>query len=469
MNVTETRSEGLSREFQIDVTAAEIDERVITKLEGMKGQIHIKGFRPGKAPVSYLKKAYGKSLRGEIVQELITETSSQALEERDLRAAQQPKIDFVAPVEDTIEQGANLSYKMEVELMPDFEPVDFATIKIEKPVAQATDEDITQALENIAEQQKAYEPKDGAAEDGDQVNINFIGRIDGEAFEGGSANDMPLVLGSGRFIPGFEEQLLGAKAGDDVTVKVSFPDDYQVDTLKGKAAEFETHVNEVGSPKTPEINDELASKLGVENLETLKGMLKERIERDLGQFSRERMKRALLDKLDELHDFELPQGMVDGEFDQIWHQLGHAMEHEGKTWDDEDQSEDEAREEYKKIAERRVRLGLLLGEIGRKNDIQVTQDELTGAIAERARQFPGQEQQVYKFYTENPQALNEVQAPLFEDKVIDYIAELAEITEVTVSKDELMKDPDEEAAETEKPEKKPAKKTKAKAKKADAE
>lgn len=469
MNVTETRSEGLSREFQIDVTAAEIDERVITKLEGMKGQIHIKGFRPGKAPVSYLKKAYGKSLRGEIVQELITETSSKALEERDLRAAQQPKIDFVAPVEDTIEQGTDLSYKMEVELMPDFEPVDFSTLKIEKPVAEATDDDIAQALDNIAEQQKTYETKDGPAEDGDQVKINFVGRIDGEPFEGGSADDMPLVLGSGHFIPGFEEQLMGAKAGDDINVKVSFPDDYQVAELKGKAAEFETHVNEVGNPQTPEISDELATKLGVESLDALKGMLKERIERDLGQYSRERMKRTLLDKLDELHDFELPQGMVDGEFDQIWHQLGHAMEHEGKTWEDEDQTEDEAREEYKKIAERRVRLGLLLGEIGRKNDIQVTQDELTGAIAERARQFPGQEQQVYKFYTENPQALNEVQAPLFEDKVIDYIAELAEITEVTVSKDELMKDPDEEAAEEKETKKKPAKKTKAKAKKDDAE
>lgn len=444
MDVTETHSEGLAREFQITVSAAEIDERMTTKLEGMKDTIHLKGFRPGKAPISFLKKTYGKSLRSEIIQEIVNESSTKTLEERELRAAQMPKIDFESEVEDVIEKGTDLAFKLAVELMPEFEPMDFSTLTVSKPVAEASEEDVQESLENMAENQKIYPAKDGKAEDGDQVKIDFVGSIDGEEFEGGKADDMPLILGSGAFIPGFEEQLMGCKADDDITVKVKFPDDYGVEHLKGKDAEFAVHVNEVGSPEIPEINDELAKKVGLESLDDLKSNIKERIEAEFGRFSREKMKRDILDKLDEAHDFELPPGMVQAEFDQVWGQVTQGMEQQGKSFEDEGQSEEDARKEYMEIAERRVRLGLLLGEVGRKNEITVTQDELGRAIGERARQFPGQEEMVYKFYTENQQAIAEIQAPLFEDKVIDFIVELAKVEETKVSKDELLKDPDED-------------------------
>jgi len=441
MQVTETIAEGLSREFKIVIEANELEERLMTRLEEVKEQINLKGFRPGKVPVSYLKKTHGKSIMTEVIQETISTTTQDALKERDLRAAMQPKIDLPEEIDDVIDGKAALNITMSVELMPDFEPMDLAKIKLEHEIAEVTDEDADEALEEIASQQLIYKPRKAGskAKDGDQVTMDFVGRIDGEEFEGGSAKAFPLVLGSSQFIPGFEEQLVGAKGGDELDVKVSFPETYQVAELAGKPAIFTVSIKDIAAPEAPKIDDDLAKQLGLENLEQLKDAVKGRILQDFGQLSRSKLKRNLLDILDEAHDFELPPGMVSTEFDQIWQQVTNSA--------DQDESEvvadtEEGRAEYRTIAERRVRLGLLLAEIGTKNNIVVSQDELGRALSEQTRQFPGQEKQIYEFYQQNPQALEQIRAPIFEDKVVNFIFEMAEIKERRVTRDELEADPD---------------------------
>ncbi len=445
MEVTETRSDGLSREFQIVVPAGDLEERLTKHLESIRGQVHLKGFRPGKVPVSHLKKTYGKSVMGEIIQETVNEFSTKTLEDRELRPAQTPKIDLEGEVEEVVEGKTDLTFKMAVELMPDFQPVDTAKLKLERPVAEVTDGDLQEALDQLAEQQKIFKPraKTAAAKDGDQVQIDFVGTVDGEEFDGGKAEDLPLVLGSGSFLPGFEDQLVGAKTGEERDINVEFPSEYTAKELAGKPALFKVAVKEVAEPEKAKIDDELATKLSLENLAQLKETLTGRIEQDLAQLSRERLKRNLLDALDEAHTFELPQGMVEQEFNQIWDQVTGDLEKDGKSFEDEGETEDEAREEYQSIAERRVRLGLVLAEIGRLNNIQISDDELGRAVQERARQFPGQEQQIFDFYTKNPQALTQIRAPLFEDKVVDFITELAEVKDQKVTREELMADPDE--------------------------
>lgn len=465
MQVTETRSEGLTKEFKIVVTASDLDARLSEHLETLKGQIQLKGFRPGKVPVSYLRKAYGKSAMGEVIQKTVEEASSKAIEEHALKPAQAPKIDLDGEIEEVVEGKADLAITMAVELMPEFEPADVSKLKLERPVADVTDEETNKALDDLADQQKSFKPrgKTAKAKDGDQLSIDFIGSVDGEEFEGGKGESLPLVLGSGSFIPGFEEQLTGAKTDDKVTVNVTFPEDYSAKNLAGKAAEFAVTVREVAAPEKAAVNDELATKLGLESLEKLRELVEGRIKEDFTRASRDKLKRHLLDALDELHSFELPPGLVTTEFDQVWGQVTADLEKSGTSFEDEGETEESARADYLKIAERRVRLGLVLAEIGQQNKIDVTEQEITRALSEQARQYPGQEQQVYEFYTKNAQALAQIRAPLFEDKVIDFIVELADVTEKKVSRDELFADPEEKAGKDKKVKAKSKPKSKKKA------
>lgn len=444
MDVTEKSAEGLDRQFSVRVPAEELDEKLTARLSELKGQVHLKGFRKGKAPVSYLKKLYGKGVMSEIVQEIVTETTQKAFSERDLQPAMQPHPHFHSDMDAVMAGGTDLEYEVHAEILPDFEPADVAQLKLTKPVADIPDEDLDEALQRIADQQVTYAArgKTAKAKDGDMVTADFVGRVGGEEFEGGKGEKVDIVLGSNSFIPGFEEQLVGAKTGEGVTVKLSFPDDYGAADLAGKEAEFDVHVHEVKAPEKVAIDDELAKKVGLESLEELKTRVKERISADYKQLSRAHVKRALLDKLDAAHDFDLPKSMVNAEFDQIWRQVQSAELDE----EDKEKSEDELKEEYRKIAERRVRLGLVLAEIGKRAEVSVPNEELQRHLIETARSYPGQEKEVLEFYQNNPQAMQQLRAPLFEERVVDYVLERAEVTEKTVSKEKLMEDPEGEDA-----------------------
>ncbi len=438
MNVTEVSAEGLKHELKITLPAAEIAAKVDAKIAEVKDQIKLPGFRPGKVPEQVVKQRFGDSLLNEVFQEVLQNAMQTTLEERELRPAMQPDLDFgegfTGPKE-----GEDVEFTIKLETLPDVPELDFSTVTLEKQVAEVSDEEVQKRLQQLADGQRSFEDRDegAAAETNDQVNIDFVGTVDGEAFEGGSAEGVNLVLGSNSFIPGFEDQLVGVKVGDEPEVKVTFPEDYQAEHLAGNDAVFACKVNAVQSPMDTVIDDEFAKNFGMENLEELTGRLKEQVEGEFGSFSREKLKRDLLDQLDGAMKFEVPEGLLDAEFHQIWHQFEHQMEHESKTFDDMEKSEDEYKEEYKTIAERRVRLGLALAEIGRKANIEVTQEELTQAIFQQARNFPGQEQQVFEFYSKDPQAAAQLRAPLIEEKVVDYVLELATVTEKTVTEEEL--------------------------------
>ncbi len=449
MQVTVTNADGLKRELKIQVPAQDLEARLGVKLEEMKNQVRLKGFRPGKVPVSHLRKTFGKQVMGEIIQETVGESSQKALADEALRPAFQPSIDLEGEIQEVMDGKADLTFKMSFEVVPAFELADFSKVSVERLVAEVKDADIDEALKRLAENQKNFEPRaDGAAaENGDLLTVDFVGKIDGVAFDGGSAEDANLELGSARFIPGFEEQLVGAKAGEEKTVNVTFPAEYGAEHLAGKDAVFEVKVKEVKAPAEVTVDDELAKRFGFDTLDKLREALAEQIKSDYTRMSRSHMKRAMLDKLDELHDFELPPTMVEQEFEQIWQQFEHELSHQKKTAADLDEPEEDVKAEYRKIAARRVRLGLLLAEVGEKNSISVTEQELNQALAERARQFPGQERQLYQYYQQNPQAVQELRAPIFEDKVIDFIAELADVQDKTVSRDELFADPDAEEPE----------------------
>ncbi len=440
MEVTEKSAEGLDRHFQVKVPASELNDKLSAKLAEIKGRVHLKGFRKGKAPVSYLKKLYGKGVMSEIVQELVTETTEKAFSERDLKPATQPHHDFPENMDAVIEGNADLEYDVRAEILPEFEPADVAGMKLVKPVAEVPKKDIDETLQRIADQQTTYaaKAKTVKAEEKDQLVIDFVGKIDGEPFEGGKGDGFELVLGAGQFIPGFEDQLVGAKTGDDVEVKVTFPEDYHAKELAGKEAVFDVAVSEVRGPEAVAIDDELAKKVGLESLDDLTARVTEQIETEYKQLSRGHVKRALLDKLDEAHDFDLPNGMVDAEFDQIWRQVESADLDE----EDKDKSEDELKAEYRKIAERRVRLGLVLAEIGQRAEVTVPNEDLQRQLINTARSYPGQEKEVLEFYQKNPAAMQQLRAPLFEEKVVDYILERAEVTEKNVSKEKLMEDPE---------------------------
>ncbi|MGE0583979.1 MAG: trigger factor [Flavobacteriaceae bacterium] len=443
MQVSETLNEGLKRELKITIPANELDRRLNGRLEQLKDKVRIPGFRPGKVPVAHLKRVYGRSVMAEVIQESVDEASRQALEERQEKPALQPQISFSEDekeVESVISGKTDLAYSMAFEVLPDFEVKDFSNLKLEKVSAEVSDREIDESLEQIARQNRPFDPKDGAAEEGDRLIFDYLGKIDGVPFEGGADTDSQIVIGSKAFIPGFEEQLVGMKAGDEKTITVTFPDPYQAAHLAGKEATFDVAVKEVATPGESPIDDELAKKLGLESLDALKSAIREQISKEFENHSRERLKRQLLDALDEAYSFDLPQALVDQEFEQIWNQATGEMERAGRSFADEETTEEDAREEYRKIAVRRVRLGLLLSKIGEDGEVQVTDEETNKAMIETLRQYPGQEQQVWEFYQKNPQAVASLRAPLFENKVVDYIVSKADVTEKKVSREELYHD-----------------------------
>ncbi|MCX5479479.1 trigger factor [Kaistia geumhonensis] len=446
MQVTETLSEGLKRELKIVVPAADLDSRLSARLEELKGQVRLNGFRPGKVPTAHLRRLYGKSAMAEIVQNILNETARKTLEERGERAAMQPS--FALP-EDEAEAGEvldgkkDLSYTMTYEVLPSFELGDFAGIKIDRPIAEVTDEEVDAEVAKLARDSADFATKDGAAENGDRVTISYVGKIDGEPFEGGADENGQVTIGSGRFIPGFEDQLIGAKVGEERVLNVTFPENYGAKHLAGKAATFDVTVKDVAAPVAATVDDEWAKKFGLESLEKLRETMREQMQGQLGSATRTKIKRQLLDKLDELHSFELPPTMVEQEFENVWNQVTQDLQRSGRTFEDENTTEEAAKADYRKIAERRVRLGLVLSEIGEGAKIQVTDEELQRALVDRIRQFPGQEKEVYEFYRSNPEALASLRAPIFEEKVVDHVLGLADITDRTVSREELLKDEEE--------------------------
>jgi trigger factor len=452
MQVTETAREGLKRTLQVVVGQAELSERFASRLDELRDRVQIKGFRRGKVPVAHLKKLYGKSLMQEVMEQTLNDTSAQAIKDRNERPAQQPKVELVDFNEETFEKIASgqsdLAYSMEFEVLPPIPLADLKTLKLEKLVADVDDEALDKALANLAERNTAYDVEEGrVASGGDLVALNFVGKIDGEAFEGGSAEGQSLVIGKKQFIPGFEEGLIGLKAGDEKVITATFPAEYPVAALAGKTAEFDVKVTAVSKARTPAVDEDFAKGVGAESLEQLRGFISEQIKREYDQASRQKLKRELLDAVDAAHTFELPASLVDFEFNNIWTQLENNLKATNKTFADEGKTEDEARAEYRKIAERRVRLGLVIGEIGEKNNLQVSQDELRRSLVEQARRYPGQEKQVYEYYEKTPGALAELRAPIFEDKVIDFVIDEAKPTEKKVTRDELLKAVEEATAQ----------------------
>ena len=439
MEVTETKVEGLSRSYQVRVTASELQQKLDARIKEMQPQMNLKGFRPGKVPASHIKKMFGKSIMGEMIEKLVQETNQKAIEDADVRPASEPAVKLEGEMDKVLDGEADLSYELNLDVMPEFEPVDPAELEIERPVADVPDEELEEALSTLAENNQRFEPrgKTAKARDGDAVVLDYLGKIEDEPFEGGAAEDATIVLGQGRFIPGFEEQLVGVKTNEEKELNVSFPEDYPAPDLAGKEAVFEVKVKEVRKPETPEIDDEFAKGLGLEGLDQLKEMMTGQLEGNYTQASRAKAKRKLLDILDEKHDFGLPPGMVEQEFNQIWAQV--EQEKEAGRLDEEEaaKSEDELKSDYRKIAERRVRLGLVLAEIGRKADVQISEQEVQQALIAEARRYPGQEREVVEFFQKNPSAMAQLRAPIYEEKVVDHILETAKVTDVTVDKDEL--------------------------------
>ncbi len=443
MQINETVNEGLKREIEVTIPASEMMEKRNAKLMDLKDKVRINGFRPGKVPLSHVTKLYGKSAMGELVNETIDQNTKAILAERAEKAAQQPKVEMTedeAEAEEILAGNKDFQFTISYEVIPPFDVADFTDIKLERPVVEVSEAEVTEQIERIADSNRTYEAKKGKAADKDRVTMDYLGKIDGEPFDGGKDEGATLVLGSNTFIPGFEEQLIGLKAGDDKVVKVTFPEEYGAAHLAGKEAEFDVTVHEVAKPADLAIDDELAKTLGLDSLDKLKEIVSEQISGQYAQQTRQKVKRQLLDILDEKHQFDLPEGMVEQEFNNIWTQITNDLEQAGKSFEDEDTTEEKAREDYMKLAKRRVRLGLVLAEIGDKAEIKVTDDELQRALMQQVQQYPGQEQQVYEFFRSNPDAVGGLRAPIFEEKVVDHILESAEVTDKTVSKEELMAD-----------------------------
>ncbi|WP_085908231.1 trigger factor [Kiloniella majae] len=475
MQVTETNADNLKREFTVVVPANDIDAKIDSRLVELSSQVKLPGFRPGKVPMKLMKQRYGKSVMGEVLEALVNETSQEVISERSLRPAMQPKIEVTS-----FDDGKDLEYSIAFEIIPDIEPMDFAKLNLEKLSVDVPAEEVDDSLGRIAENHKTTQPlkRKRKAKEGDVVTIDFKGTVGGEALPGMAGDDFKLELGSGQFIPGFEEQVVGANIDDDITVNVTFPEGYGNEKLSGQDAVFEVKVKDIEETVAAEIDDALAEKLGEENLEKLKERVAEQVKAEYDRIAHSHLKREVLDQLADNHDFDVPEAMVEAEFDGIWKQI-EADKEQGKL-DEEDaaKSEDELKAEYQDIAVRRVRLGLLLSEVGGKNEIDVTQEELNAALLQEARNYPGQEQAVFEFYQKNPQALANLRAPVFEDKVVDFIVDLAKVTEKSISPDDLRKQieaenaavskkkPAKKAAAKKAPAKKPAKK--AAAKKADA-
>jgi trigger factor len=447
MQVTETLNEGLKHEFQISVPASDLDAKADAKLVDLKDKVRLNGFRPGKVPVSHLKKVYGRSVMAETIDQTIRDANTQIFTERGFRLATEPKITMpteAKEVEELLSGKTDLTYTVAIEVVPPIQLADFKSFNVEKPVVDVTDADVDEAVKRIADQSRPYTAKsEGAkAENGDRVTINFKGTIDGTPFDGGTGEAIQVVIGTGQFIPGFEEQLIGLGVGEIRTLKVPFPKNYASEKLAGQPAEFETTATAVEAPGETKIDDEFAKTLGLESLDKLKEAARERLSAEFAGAIRQRVKRTLLDRLDESHKFEAPPSLVAEEFKLMWDSIKAEMESSGKTFADEDTTEEAAKEEYQKIADRRVRLGLVLSEIGEKNKISVTEDEVGRAVIERARSMPGREKEVWDYYRNNANALAQLRAPIYEDKVVDFILELANITEKKVTREDLFKDED---------------------------
>jgi trigger factor len=448
MQVKETVADGLKHEFQINVPASDLDAKADARLVDLKDKVRLNGFRPGKVPVSHLKKVYGRSVMAETVEQTIRDTNSQIFTERGFRLATEPKITMPTEekaVEDILTGKSDLNYTVSIEVVPSIQLADFKSFTVEKPVVEVTDAEVDEAIKRIADQNRPFAAKGDSAkaETGDRVTVSFKGTIDGVPFDGGTSENIQVTLGSNTFIPGFEDQLLGIAAGENRTLKITFPKNYANDKLAGQAAEFETSATLVEAPQETEINDEFAKSLGLESLDKLKEAARERLTAEFAGATRQRVKRVLLDRLDESHRFEAPPSLVEEEFKLMWNSIKAEMESGGKTFVDEDTTEEAAEQEYRKIADRRVRLGLVLSEIGEKNKITVTDDEVSRAVIERARSMPGREKEVWDYYRNNTNALAQLRAPIYEDKVVDFILELANVTEKKVTREDLFKDDDE--------------------------
>jgi len=445
MQVTETLSEGLKREFKVVVPAAELDAKVNSRLDEMKDRVRINGFRPGKVPVAHLKRMYGRSAMAEVIEATVRDTNNQIVSERGFKLASEPKVTLPteeAAVAKLIAGESDLDYTMALEIVPDIKLADFKTFKLTKLTSDVDDKEIDEAITRIAEQNKPFtaRPEGEAVQTGDRVVISYAGTIDGVAFDGGTGDDATVLIGSNTFIPGFEDQIVGMKAGETRTLKVTFPQHYGSEQLAGKNAEFVVVAKTVEAPGAVVANDEFAKSLGLESLDKLRDAVKERIAQEHTAMSRQKLKRGLLDELDKTHKFEPPPSLVEEEFDRVWKSVLQELETEKKTFADENTTEEKAKAEYRAIAERRVRLGLVLAEIGEKNNITVTEEELNRALMNKVREFPGQEQKVFDYFRQNQQAIASLRAPIFEEKVVDFVVELADVTENKVSREELFKE-----------------------------
>jgi trigger factor len=451
MQVTETLSEGLKREYKVVVPAAELDAKVNARLDELKDRVQIRGFRPGKVPVAHLKRMYGRATMAEVIEATVRDANNQIVTENGYKLAADPKVTLPteeAEVSKLIDGKSDLNYTMALEIVPPIKLADFKTIKLTRLTTDVADAEVEEGLLRIADTNKLFttKPEGEKAAQGDRVTISYAGTINGEAFEGGSGDEAPVLIGSNTFIPGFEEQLVGIGVGETRTLKVKFPEHYQAEHLAGKDAEFVVTAKSIEAPSAVTMDEDFAKSLGLESLAKLREAVKDRIAREHQAMSRQKLKRGLLDELDKLHKFEPPPTLVEEEFDRVWKSVLQELETEKKTFADENTTEDKAKAEYRAIAERRVRLGLVLAEIGEKNTITVTDEELNRAVMERVRQFPGQEQRVYEYFRANPQAVAALRAPIFEEKVVDFLVELAGVTDKAVSREELYKEDEDKAA-----------------------
>ncbi|HEY6254240.1 MAG TPA: trigger factor [Xanthobacteraceae bacterium] len=445
MQVTENLSEGLRREFEVKVPASALEARVAERLGELKDRVRINGFRPGKVPIAHLKKLYGRSVMVETIETVVRETNAKIVGERGLKLAMEPTVTMpqeAVEVEKVLAGQSDLAYRLALEVLPKIELGDFSQIKLERLVAEVTEDEIDAAIARFAEASKPYTPKgaDAKVEHGDRAMINFTGRIDGAPFEGGSGEDIGVNVGSATFIPGFEDQLIGMAVGETKLVKVTFPPSYVSAQLASKDAEFDVTIKSIDAPGTVTVDEDFAKSLGLDSLEKMRETFKTRLTQEHAAQGRQKLKRKLLDELDQLHKFAAPPTLVAEEFKNVWSVVENDLKTQGRTFADEGTTEEKAREEYHAIAERRVRLGLVLAEIGERNSIQVSDDDLSRAIVERTRQFPGREQEIWDYYRKNAGALASVRAPLFEERVVDFLLELAKVTDKPVSREELFRE-----------------------------
>ena len=443
MQVTETATDGLKREYRVVIPKTDLAAKVDEKLDDLKGRVQLRGFRPGKVPVAHLKRIYGKAAMAEVIEATVREANNKIITDNGYKLATEPKVVPDEGVEEVIEGKTDLAYKVEIEIVPPITLTDFKAIKLERLSADVTDAEVDEALQKIGEQNKPFNAKAEGAEKDDRVTVSFKGTMGGEPFEGGSAEGVPILIGSGQFIPGFEDNLIGIKAGESRTFDLKFPESYQAPNLAGKDVTFAVTASAVEAPGEVKLDDDFAKTLGLESFEKLREGVKDRLQREHTAQSRQKLKRALLDQLDERHKFDPPPSLVEQEFNSVWSSIEADLKAQNRTFADEGTTEEKARADYREIAERRVRLGLVIAEIGEKNTIKVTDDQLTAAIVERARQLPGQEQQVWEYYRNNPQALASVRAPIFEEKVVDFLLELADVSDKQVSREELFKEDEE--------------------------